>query len=262
MSSGPLLRDLKELATGAGRIIAAGYETRHHIDFKGEIDLVTEIDYRSEAFLVAELQRRFPGHQILAEEGGGQVGGRHQWYIDPLDGTVNYAHGVPVFCVSIAYALEGVPALAAVYDPMREELFTAERGRGSWLNDRPLKVSQATELSRCLLVTGFPYDIRTSERNNMDNFIQLSKLTQGVRRLGSAAIDLCYVAAGRFDGFWELSLKPWDLAAGILIAAEAGAKVTSVLGEKDCLAPPYSVLAAPPVIHAGILAELQAASRC
>jgi len=259
MGSEPLLRDLKELVVEAGRIIAAGYETRHRIDFKGEIDLVTEVDYRSEEFLVTELKHRFPDHQILAEEGGGQVGGPHQWYIDPLDGTVNYAHGVPVFCVSIAYAVNGVPALAAVYDPLREELFTAERGKGAWLNDRPLKVSQATELSRCLLVTGFPYDIRETKQNNLDNFIHLSKMTQGVRRLGSAAIDLCYVAAGRFDGFWELSLKPWDLAAGILIAAEAGAKVTSVLGESNCLAPPYSVLAAPPVIHTMILAELQVA---
>lgn len=260
MGSEPLLSDLKELAIESGKILAAGYETEYRIDFKGEIDLVTEIDYRSEEFLVTELQRRFPEHQVLAEEGGGEVGGPHQWYVDPLDGTVNYAHGVPLFCVSIAYAKDGIPTLAAVFDPLREELFTAERGIGAWLNDRPLQVSQATELSRCLLVTGFPYDIRDSERNNLDNFTRLSKITQGVRRLGSAAIDLCYVAAGRFDGFWELSLKPWDLAAGILIAAEAGARVTSVLGENDCLAPPYSVLAAPPVIHAGILAELQSIS--
>ncbi len=256
MNSEPHLTDLKELAKEAGKILAEGYETRHRIDFKGEIDLVTEIDYHSEEFIVTELQRRFPGHQVLAEEGGGNAGGRHQWYIDPLDGTVNYAHGVPVFCVSIAYAKDGVPTMAAVFDPLRDEMFTAERGGGAWLNDRPLLVSQATELRRSLLVTGFPYDIRDSEQNNLDNFIRLSKITQGVRRLGSAAIDLCYVAAGRFDGYWELSLKPWDLAAGILIASEAGAKVTNVLGGNDCLTPPYSVIAATPVIHARLLAEL------
>ena len=256
MSSEPSLADLIELAKEAGKILAAGYETRHQIDFKGEMDLVTEIDYRSEDFIVRELQHRFPRHQILAEEGGGKVGGRHQWYIDPLDGTMNYAHGVPLFCVSIAYARDGELALAAVFDPLREEMFTAERSRGAWLNGHPLQVSQATELVRCLLVTGFPCDIRDSEQNNLDNFVRLMKITQGVRRLGSAALDLCYVAAGRFDGYWELSLKPWDLAAGILIAAEAGAKVTTVLGENDCLIPPCSVLAAPPVIHAGILTEL------
>ncbi len=256
MSLEPCLADLIELAKEAGKILAAGYEPRHQIDFKGEMDLVTEIDYRSEDFLVKELQRRFPGHQILAEEGGGSDGGRHQWYIDPLDGTVNYAHGVPLFCVSIAYARDGEPALAAVFDPLRKEMFTAERGRGAWLNGQPLQVSQASELVRCLLVTGFPCDIRDSEQNNLDNFVRLMEITKGVRRLGSAALDLCYVAAGRFDGFWELSLQPWDLAAGILIAAEAGAKVTTVRGGNNCLAPPCSVLAAPPDIHGGILAEL------
>ncbi len=256
MTSRPLLTDLKDLARKAGRILSEGYETQHRIDFKGEIDLVTEIDYRAEEFLLTELKQKFPGHQILAEESGGEDGGGHQWYIDPLDGTVNYAHGIPFFCVSIAYAVNGVPTLAAIFDPLREELFTAERGKGAWLNDRPLRVSSETELSRCLLVTGFPYDIRNSANDNLNHFSRFVKITQGVRRLGSAALDLCYVAAGRFNGYWELSLKPWDLAAGILIAAEAGAKVTSVQGDDNCLAPPYSVLAASPVIHARMLTEL------
>jgi myo-inositol-1(or 4)-monophosphatase len=194
---------------------------------------------------------------VLAEERGGIDGGGQQWYIDPLDGTVNYAHGVPFFCVSIAYAVDTVLTLAAVFDPMRDELFTAERTKGAWLNDRPLRVSPETELSRSLLVTGFPYDIWNTADNNLDHFSRFSRISQGVRRLGSAALDLCYVAAGRFAGYWELSLKPWDVAAGALIAMEAGARVTSVQGADEFLAPPYSVLAAPPVIHGKMLATLQ-----
>ncbi len=258
MEGQPLLADLQQLARQAGDILAAGYEKEHQIDYKGEIDLVTEIDHRSEEFLVGELQRRFPSHQILAEEGGGQDGGRHQWYIDPLDGTVNYAHGVPFFCVSIAYAIAGELTLAAVFDPLRGELFSAECGKGAWLNGRPLRVRPETELARSLLVTGFPYDIRMTAQNNLDHFSRFARISQGVRRLGSAALDLCYVAAGRFDGYWELSLKPWDLAAGALIALAAGARVTSVTGDAECMQPPYSVLAAAPEIHGKMLATLQA----
>jgi myo-inositol-1(or 4)-monophosphatase len=257
MESKPILNDLQKLARQAGAILANGYEKEHHLDYKGEIDLVTEIDHRSEAFLVGELQRTFPGHQILAEEGGGTDGGRHQWYIDPLDGTVNYAHGVPFFCVSIAYAAAGVLTMAAVYDPMRDELFAAERGKGAWLNGRLLKTLAVTEISRSLLVTGFPYDIRTTSQHNLDHFSRFSIISQGVRRLGSAALDLCYVAAGRFDGYWELSLKPWDLAAGALISLEAGVTVTAIDGKVDFMAQPFSVLAANPAIHGKMLKILQ-----
>jgi len=253
MAPTPTLTDVERLARQAGEILAAGYEQEHQIDFKGEIDLVTEIDHRSEDFLVGELHCRFPGHRILAEEGGGQDGGRDQWYIDPLDGTVNYAHGIPFFCVSIAYAIEGELSLGAVFDPLRDEMFTAERGKGAWVNGRILNAGGRTELSRALLVTGFPYDVRRKKDNNLDHFVRLTMLAQGVRRLGSAALDLCYVAAGRFDGYWELSLQPWDLAAGALIAREAGAKVTSVQGDPDLLRPPYSVLAAAPGIHGELL---------
>jgi myo-inositol-1(or 4)-monophosphatase len=146
--------------------------------------------------------------------------------------------------------------LSAVYDPLRDELFTAERGTGAWLNGRRLQVSRVTELQRSLLVTGFPYDTWSTPQNNLENFSRFSKLTQGVRRLGSAALDLCYVAAGRFDGYWELSLKPWDMAAGSLIAAEAGAVVTTLEGGPDILTPPCSLIAAPPVIHAKMLGVL------
>ncbi len=252
----PVLADVEAMARQAGTILAAGYEQQHQIDFKGEIDLVTEIDRRSEEFLVAEVFRLFPDHQVLAEEGGGSDGGARQWYIDPLDGTVNYAHGVPLFCVSIAYASHGVVQLAAVYEPLRDEMFLAERGCGSWLNGRRLAVATASELRNALLVTGFSYDIRSNRRNNLAEFAALATSCRGMRRLGSAALDLCYLAAGRLDGYWELSLKPWDLAAGALIALEAGARVTTLNGSDSLLVEPYSIVAANPALHRQLLAAL------
>jgi myo-inositol-1(or 4)-monophosphatase len=228
------------------------------VDYKGVIDLVTEVDHQSEAYLLGEVQRDFPEHHIFSEESGVIEGNDDDiWYIDPLDGTVNYAHHVPVFSVSIAYASHGVLKLGAVYDPLRDELFSAERGRGAHLNGKRMQVSAVTELRRSLLVTGFPYDTWDTPRDNFANFVRFAKLTQGVRRLGSAALDLSYVGAGRFDGFWELSLKPWDVAAGGLICEEAGARVTDIRGEADYLAAPLSILAASPGIHALMLEELQ-----
>jgi myo-inositol-1(or 4)-monophosphatase len=250
----PTLSDLERLARQAGELLRLGYEGEHQVDYKGSIDLVTEVDRQSEDLLLGEIQRLFPGHQIVSEEIG-LVPGRaaDQWFVDPLDGTVNYAHGIPFFSVSIAYARNGVVTLGAVYDPLRDELFAAERGQGTRLNGRRLQVSRATELQRSLLVTGFPYDTWSTPQNNLENFSRFSKMTQGVRRLGSAALDLCYVAAGRFDGYWELSLKQWDIAAGSLIAAEAGAVVTTLAGGPDILTPPCSLITAPPVIHAKML---------
>jgi len=256
MDKHPHLDDLQEMARLAGRILADGYEQQHTIAFKGETDLVTEIDRRSEDFLLAEISRRYPGHRVLAEESGGGDGGTHQWYIDPLDGTVNYAHGVPFFSVSIGYALAGQLTLGVVYDPLRDEMYAAGRGQGAWLNGRRLAVAAAAELNQALLVTGFPYNLRTSKRNNLREFAGMITLSRGVRRLGSAALDLCYIAAGRLDGYWEISLKPWDLAAGALIAAEAGARVTSLVGGENLLTEPYSVLAANPALHTRMLAEL------
>ena len=253
----PSLSDLERLARQAGELLHLGYEQEHQVDYKDIIDLVTEVDRQSEALILAEIQRSFPGHQIVSEEIG-LVPGRaaDQWFVDPLDGTVNYAHGIPIFSVSIAYARNGVVTLGTVYDPLRDELFAAERGQAARLNGRRLQVSRATELQRSLLVTGFPYDAWSTPQNNLENFSRFSKLTQGVRRLGSAALDLCYVAAGRFDGYWELSLKPWDLAAGGLIAAEAGAIVTNLAGQSDYLTPPCSLLAAPPSLHEKMLVVL------
>jgi len=253
----PTLAYIERLARQAGQILRAGYQQEHQVKYKGVIDPVTEIDQQSEDYLLGEIRRDFPDHHILAEESGGTRGDGNQWYIDPLDGTVNFAHNVPIFSVSIAYASNGTLSLGAVYDPIHDEMFTAERGKGAYLNGQPLHVSYTTDLQRSLLVTGFPYDIQNPEINNLNNFIHFSKMTQGVRRLGSAALDLSYVAAGRFDGFWEMALKPWDVAAGGLICEEAGGRVTNIFGETDFISPPQSVVATTPGIHACMLEELE-----
>jgi len=253
----PTLADLERLARQAGQILRAGYQKEHQVDYKGVIDPVTEVDRQSEDYLLGEIRKSFPDHNVLSEESGGTRGGEHQWYIDPLDGTVNYAHNIPFFSVSIAYASNGTMKLAAVYDPMRDEMFTAERGKGAYLNGNLLHVSDAVELQRSLLVTGFPYDAWDSEFDNFGNFVKFAKMTQGVRRFGSAALDLSYVAAGRFDGFWELSLSPWDVAAGGLICEEAGGRVTNVYGGADYISPPQSILATTPGIHARMLEEIE-----
>ncbi len=248
---------VENLARQAGAILRAGYDTEHQVGYKGVIDLVTEVDHQSEKFLLGEVQKDFPDHHIFSEETGVIQGNdEHIWYIDPLDGTVNYAHHIPIFCVSIAYASHGTLSLGVVYDPMRDEMFLAERGKGATLNGRPLHVSSATELQRSLLVTGFPYTAWNTPQDNFANFVKFGKLTQGVRRLGSAALDLSYVAAGRFDGYWEMSLNAWDVAAGALICEEAGARVTNVRGEPDYISPPQSVVASTPGIHARMLEEL------
>src|SRR5688572_19223775 len=261
----PTLSYLEDLARTAGAILRAGYQQEHEINYKGVIDLVTEVDHRSEAFLLGEVQKDFSDHHIFSEESGVIEGNdEHVWYIDPLDGTVNYAHNIPIFCVSIAYAsrtnasssLSAHLKLGAVYDPMRDEMFTAERGKGAYLNGRRLNVSSTTELQQSLLVTGFPYNAWNTPQDNFDNFVKFGKLSRGVRRLGSAALDLCYVAAGRFDGFWEMALNPWDVAAGGLMVEEAGGRVTSVNGEADYISSPQSVLACTPGIHVRMLEEL------
>ena len=202
----PTLSYIENLARQAGAILRAGYSQEHEVSYKGVIDLVTEIDHQSEAFLLGEVQKDFPDHHIFSEESGVIQGDiEHIWYIDPLDGTVNYAHNIPIFSVSIAYAYKGVLTLGAVYDPMRDEMFLAEREKGATLNGKSIYVSSTAELQKSLLVTGFPYDAWNTEQDNFANFIKFGKLSQGVRRLGSAALDLCYVASGRFDGFWELA---------------------------------------------------------
>jgi len=254
----PALQELEELARAAGEILRAGYQREHQVRYKGAIDLVTEVDHESESYLLGEIQRRFAGHHIVAEESGVTQGrDEHIWYIDPLDGTVNYAHHIPIFCVSIAYASRGAVSLGAVYDPLRDEMFSAQRGRGAQLNGQRIQVSEPEELAKSLLVTGFPYDAWHSPRNNFDYFVKFSKQSLGVRRLGSAALDCCYVAAGRFDGFWEVSLNPWDVAAAGLIAEEAGARVTNIDGGVDYVSPPQSIIAATPGIYQQMLKGLK-----
>lgn len=262
---GPTLSYIENLAREAGAILRSGYEKEHEVKYKGVIDLVTEVDRQSEAFLLGRIQKDFPDHHIFSEESGVIQGNdEHIWYIDPLDGTVNYAHDIPMFSVSIAYAMRQSRStsrsssliLGAVYDPMRDEMFTAERGQGAYLNGRRLSASTTTELQQSLLATGFPYNAWDTPQDNFDNFIKFGKLSRGVRRLGSAALDLVYVGAGRFDGFWELALNAWDVAAGGLICEEAGASVSNVEGGDDYISPPQSVLASAPGIHARMLEVL------
>ena len=254
----PTLSDLERLAREAGSILRDGYNKEHTVHYKGTIDLVTEADHASEAFLLGEIKAKFPGGPILAEESGTIQGSNEDlWYIDPLDGTVNYAHHIPIFCVSIGFASNGRLTLGAVYDPMRDELCVAERGRGAFLNGEQIHVSETAELIKSLLVTGFPYDTWGTEFDNFKYFERLAKKTQGVRRLGSSALDTCYVGAGRFDGFWEFKLKAWDVAAGGLIAAEAGAKVTAIDGREDFLSDPLTVLATTPGIYDAVREQLK-----
>lgn len=263
----PTLSDLETLARQAGEILRAGFNRRPgfgrsiQVSHKGEIDLVTEIDHRSEDFLLGEIRRRFPSHSVETEESGRLQGNDgQQWFIDPLDGTVNYAHGVPLFTVSLAYAENGALQLGVVYDPLQDECFSAERGRGARLNGEPIHVSGTGNLTNSLAVTGFPYDIRTNPENNLDNFMRLSFQTQAVRRLGSAAMDLAWVAAGRLDCFWEIRLNAWDIAAGGLIVQEAGGVVTNLRGGPDFISAPQSILAANPHIHPLMLRALNPAS--
>ena len=253
----PTLAGIERLARNAGTILHTGYNKNHQVNYKGAIDLVTEVDRQSEDYLIRTILEEFPDHYILAEESGVVDGNEeHIWYLDPLDGTVNYAHHIPIFCVSIAYAYKRTMKFAAVYDPMRDEMFTAERGRGAWLNGEGLQISGTHELERSLLVTGFPYDMWDTPNDNLAEFGRFTKLTQGVRRLGSAALDLCYVGTGRFDGYWERSLKAWDAAAGGLVAEEAGAKVTNLEGGPGYITSPQSIIAASPILHEKMMAVI------
>lgn len=253
----PTLEIISAIARGAGEILRAGFNQSNHVELKGVIDLVTEVDQKSETYILAEIKKHFPDHKIISEETGVMQGDSdHAWYVDPVDGTTNYAHGLPIFAVSIAYAYHGEVQIGVVYNPISNEMFTAEKGKGAWLNGEPIHTGSRTELNKSLLVTGFPYDRFTNPDNNLENFKHLALKVRGIRRLGSAALDLCFVAEGRIDGYWEIRLEAWDLAAGALIAREAGALVTKRDGAEDMFAPPLSVVAANPALHQAILAEL------
>jgi myo-inositol-1(or 4)-monophosphatase len=238
------------VAREAGDLLRERLDKRHTVEYKGETNLVTEADHLSEALIMERIRREFPGHDILTEESPETANGsRFRWIIDPLDGTTNYAHGHPVFAVSIALEVDSAIMLGAVYSPMLDELFTAERGAGAFLNGRPLTVSRTERLSRALLATGFPYDIREDRNNNMNYSSAMELRGQAVRRAGSAALDLAYIAAGRLDGFWELKLAPWDTAAGWLLVDEAGGCLTDLRGAPYRLDSP-DILASNGILHA------------
>lgn len=219
------------VAQDAGRLLRDRLGTTIDISHKGAINIVTDVDLASEKLIREAIAIHYPRHQVLAEEGGlAETSSEYRWVVDPLDGTTNYAHGYPVFAVSIALEYQGETVLGVVYDPMRQELFAAERGSGAVLNNRSIRVSTTDTLIRSMLSTGFPYDIKTSSLTNLDHWSNFAMNAQALRRDGAASLDLCYIACGRYDGFWELNLSPWDTAAGALIVAEAGGRVTDFRG--------------------------------
>lgn len=221
------LEAAREAAQKAGRMLRENIDEFSEIFFKGAVDLVTNFDNQSQRIIFQHLSTCFPDHDFLAEEGlSKEKGAAFRWIIDPLDGTTNYVHSFPVFCVSIALEGKGEIVLGVVYDPMRDEMFSAVKGGGAFLNGKKIKVSSVDDLDKSLVATGFPYDIRVSDVNNIVHFNNFLPRAQDIRRCGSAAMDLCYVACGRFDGFWELKLMSWDTAAGALIAQEAGGRIS------------------------------------
>lgn len=252
----PFMKTALRAALSAGKLLKEGIGAEFDIEYKGEVDIVTDLDKAAEAEIVSIINSCHPEHGILTEESEETKSeSGYRWIIDPLDGTTNFAHGFPVFCVSIALEKDGVVELGVVYDPTRDELFTATLSAGAYLNGESIRVSGVSELDTALLATGFPYDIRTSKENNLGHFADFAVRAQAIRRAGSAALDLCYVASGRFDGFWELKLKPWDIAAGMLIVTEAGGQVTDFAGAAtsvDC----KRLLASNGLIHADMSAIL------
>ena len=259
------LDDAIAIARDAGAILRDGFGRGGVIELKGAIDLVTAYDRASEAHILAALARRFPGHAVLAEESGSTAGSAahgdippHRWIVDPLDGTTNFAHGLPFFCVSIALEADGRRALGVLYDPMRDECFAARAGAGATLNGAPIAVSTARTLERALGGTGFPYDVMDHPAETLRWFAPLLPRLRGVRRMGSAALDLAYVACGRLDLFWEVKLHAWDVAAGILIVEEAGGRVTDFSGG-PVAADPLETAASNGHLHAALLAALAAA---
>jgi myo-inositol-1(or 4)-monophosphatase len=247
-----------EAALAAGRLLVERSRTEFAVSRKGETDLVTEVDLASERLIVSRLLEAFPDHTVLAEEKHSVMRrNSHTWIIDPLDGTTNYVHRYPAFSVSIGLEIDGELQWGIVYNPNLEEVFTARRGEGAFCNQVRLQVSKIGSLRESLLATGFPYDLRDRERNNLDLFNAFMLCTQGVRRTGSAALDLCSVAAGRFDGFWETWLSPWDTAAGHLMVREAGGMVTDFRGRPGSIYDPPCV-ASNGLIHKQMLEVIHA----
>lgn len=256
-----LLGTAVECARSAGRILMEMMDSRREVRYKGEADLVTDADTTSEEFIVGRIEREYPRHSILAEEGSRRDNDpEFVWIIDPLDGTTNYAHNFPVFCVSIALRHQDDLLLGVIYNPILDELFTAVAGRGLYLNGKKASISDERILKNSLLATGFPYDKSESDRDNIGYFSAFTKNIRGIRRAGSAALDLAYVACGRLDGFWELKLKPWDIAAGALMVVEAGGRITGLDGEElDIFV--GDVVASNGFIHEAMLEKIKTVDR-
>jgi myo-inositol-1(or 4)-monophosphatase len=248
------LETAKEIAREAGALLANFFERRIPFELKGDFDLVTEADRSSEKLVVERLRSHFPSHGIVAEEGGGHKSpSEYRWYVDPLDGTTNFAHGFPMFNVTLGLERAGEIIAGVVYDPIHDEMFAAERGSGAWLNGRRIHVSRVQRLADSLASTGFPS--RKRHHNvNIHFYHQMAMASHGVRRTGSAAIDLAYVSSGRLDAFWEFGLNPWDMAAGVLLVSEAGGRVSDMNGALHAMPASKHVLADNAAIHEEILA--------
>lgn len=258
----------RQAALAAGAVLRLNYLKPHEVHLKGVIDPVTESDLQAQEIIMSVIRRYFPGHAFLAEEDVAERAKEQRlppasqstpppcWIIDPLDGTVNYAHGFPMFCVSIAYEAGGVLEYGVIYDPLRDELFEAGKGAGAYLNGQAIRVSRTELMERALLATGFPYDIRERLPETAARLSNMLALTQGVRRAGSAALDMAYVACGRFDGFYEENLKPWDTAAGLLLISEAGGVITTFDGGPYTIFSP-NLAASNGRLHAAMLEALK-----
>jgi myo-inositol-1(or 4)-monophosphatase len=265
MSSSPhnsesFLPTMSAIAREAGALLLQYFQQGLKIEYKGDADLVTAADRAAEVLIRERITQKFPSHDVLGEEQGlNDQGSEYRWYVDPLDGTTNFAHGYPVFCVSMGLEHrvrgQGRRIAGVVYDPTRDELFTAEQGRGAHLNGKPIRVSKAAHLKECLVATGFPSHKR-HKNPNIHFYHQITLRTHGVRRAGSAALDLCNVASGRFEGFWEFNLNPWDTAAGVLIVEEAGGKVSRFDGSPFEL-DSRETLATNGVVHEALVQEFQ-----
>jgi myo-inositol-1(or 4)-monophosphatase len=255
-NSHDFLPAMADIAREAGALLMDYFHQHVKVEYKGEADLVTVADRKSEALIRDRLRQRWPTHDILGEEGGLQdTGSDYRWYVDPLDGTTNFAHGFPVFCVSMGLEYKGKRIAGVVYDPTRDELFAAEQGSGAYLNRQRIHVSETANLAECLVATGFPSHKR-HKNPNIFFYHQITLHTHGVRRAGSAALDLCCVASGRFDGFWEFNLNPWDTAAGVLMVQEAGGKVTDFKGGPFQL-DSRETLASNGLVHPALLTEFE-----
>lgn len=251
----------EKVARRAGILLREASQHPQQIDYKGAINLVTETDRQSEALIKRELLAAFPYHHVVGEESGGTGApievAPYRWYVDPLDGTTNFAHGIPHFAVSIAMSgPDDKPLVGVVYDPMRDECFSAAAGQGAALNGQPIHVSSISDLAQAVLATGFPYDRWVNRDNNIEEFTAFVMRTQAVSRMGSAALNLCYVAAGRFDGYWEMRLNPWDVQAGILIVQEAGGQVSNYRGKLDSVCQGGELVSSNGLLHERMLSVI------